>query len=258
MLRSEPGERLRAIVTGGGKGIGRATALAFAEAGVDVGILVRGDVAAAEATAEDVRKRGVAAHVVTADIAEPERLRDAVAALGARLGGVDMLVNSAGVSIPRPLAELSVADWDATFAVNTRGTFVASVACLPFLRASVAPSIVNVAAATAHSTYPMRGAYAASKAAVLSLTRQMAAEWGGEGIRVNAVSPGPVRTEANSAMLERPEVKERIARLPLGRPAGADEIAAAILFLALGRCGAVTGQALVVDSGGLLTSYLHP
>lgn len=248
----------RAIVTGGGKQIGRAITLALAAAGADVGIVVRRDLEAASAVVREAKALGRTAWAHQADICCETEARVAIATLAEQLGGVDILVNNAGFSRPGPLESLSTADWDDVMAINVRGVFLCSRAALPYMKAVAHGAIVNVAAATAHSSFPFRGAFGPSKAAVLSLTRQMAQEWAPLGIRVNAVSPGAVATETNLATLEIPEIRERIARLPLREMACPADIANAVLFLASQQARQVTGHSLVVDGGSLLTSYLYP
>jgi NAD(P)-dependent dehydrogenase (short-subunit alcohol dehydrogenase family) len=246
----------RAIVTGGGKGIGRAISLALAGAGCDVVILCQADRTFAERTADEVRAIGVRCRVAVVDIASEAEVHRGVQEAIAFLGGLEILVNNAGTSRPAPLANHSAADWDHVMAVNVKGTLLMCQAALPALIASGGGSIVNIAAASAHRCFPNMGAYGPSKAAVLSLTQQMALEWAPHQIRVNAVSPGIIRTLRTERMLEENEVARKLLKhVPLARVGEETEVAGAVLYLVSPEAGYITGHALVVDGGAILTSY---
>jgi meso-butanediol dehydrogenase/(S,S)-butanediol dehydrogenase/diacetyl reductase len=249
-----------ALVTGAGQGIGRATALALAEGGADVAVNdLRPDTA--EAVAGEVRARGRRGCPMPADVARVAEIDGMIGRTVAALGRLDVLVNNAGVIRPSPFGHVSERDWDETFAVNARGLFF----CMQAAALAMAPGgvIVNVSSIAGRGTASLSPPYAASKAAVLSLTQQAARALAPRGIRVNAVCPGIVDTEFNWRLDELIGVrqqglapgeflKQRAAAVPLGRLADPADIARVIVFLASPAAAYVTGQAVTVDGGFLM------
>jgi meso-butanediol dehydrogenase/(S,S)-butanediol dehydrogenase/diacetyl reductase len=249
-----------ALVTGAGQGIGRATALALAEAGADVAVNdVRADAAAA--VAGEVRARGRRAVAVAADVTRVPEIDGMLRRVVEGLGRLDVLVNNAGLIRPTPFGQVSERDWDDTFAVNARGLFFCMQAAAPLL----APGgvIVNVSSIAGRGSASLSPPYAASKAAVLSLTQQAARALAPRGIRVNAVCPGIVETDFNrrlddvigvrqQGLAPGEFLKQRAAAIPLGRLADPAEIARVIVFLASPAAGYITGQAVTVDGGFLM------
>jgi 3-oxoacyl-[acyl-carrier protein] reductase len=242
-----------ALVTGAARGIGRATALAFAETGYDVVINYSASEAAAQAVADEVRARGAGAMVLAADVADEPAVRAMVAAVSGQHGRLDALVNNAGVTVDVPPSDidgLAMADWDRVFAVNVRGTFQVTRACLPLLRAAPRAAIVNTASIAGLRPGPQPFPYAASKAAVVNLTRTLAGALGPR-IRVNAVAPGWMEGEWMRARLAEnyDRLMQRRARLtPLGRCVTAADVAATIVSLVVSQ-PFVTGEVVVVDGG---------
>jgi meso-butanediol dehydrogenase/(S,S)-butanediol dehydrogenase/diacetyl reductase len=238
------------LVTGGGSGIGQQVCLLAAQEGARVAIGDR-DLANAERTAETIRAAGGEAVALALDVAEPRSVTDFVAAAEAALGGLDVLVNSAGVREIQPVLELSFEEWNRVLQINLSGTFLPSQA---FARRLVAAgrggSIVNLASTLGLMAAPSRAAYVASKHGVVGLTKQMAMEFGPQGIRVNAVAPGVVRTPLTERYFQDPEMAETIRGIhAVGRWAEPAEIATAILFLADRQNGFITGSILPVDGG---------
>lgn len=241
----------KALVTGGARGLGAAAALRLAEEGVDVGILDRDD---ARATVERARGHGVRAESVSADVRDEAAVNGAMGAIVERFGGIDVLVNNAGVLAPRvPFEEMSRDDFARYLDVNVLGTFVMTKAALPHLRTSSAGRIVNVASRTFFMGNPGQSGYVASKGGIIGLTRSLARELGPAGITVNAVMPGMVPTEGtreNNAESVFVDVAKRQAIDRIVEPA---DLAALIAFLASDDAAMITGQAIVCDGGG----YLH-
>jgi NAD(P)-dependent dehydrogenase (short-subunit alcohol dehydrogenase family) len=237
---SEELSGLRALVTGAASGIGLATAGALRAHGACVAGLDRtsgGDVPS-----------------VQADLADDGAVRAGVERAARLLGGIDILVNNAGVGAQGTVADNTDDEWRALFEVNVLGIVRACRAALPLLRESRHASIVNVCSIASTAGLPQRAAYSASKGAVLALTRAMAADHLGEGIRVNCVSPGTVDTPWVERLIGRgadAEARRRalVARQPHGRLVSADEVAAAIVFLAGPASGSTTGANLAVDGG---------
>lgn len=245
-----------AIVTGGGKGIGRAIALDLAREGADVAVLARADTASAEAVATEVRAQGRRATTAAVDVTDPASIEAALDHAAAHLGRIDILVNNAGHGRRAPLTELAPADWDSVFDVNAKGCFLAGAAAARRMAASGGGAIVNIAGASAHRAWAGSGAFAPSKAAVINLTRQMALEWAPLGIRVNGISPGPIFPADSDWRERRPELVERFGRLPLARPGLPEEVARAVSFLVSADASYITGHMLPVDGGSLLTWYI--
>lgn len=182
-----------ALVTGATHGIGRATAYALGRAGFRVGVCARTELKVA-ALVEELRAAGIEAAGRAGDVAEPEDAAAIVEHTAAALGGIGVLVNNAGVLIARPIAELTLEDWDATMATNLRGLFLMTRAVLPSMRARGRGDIVNVASLSARNGFAGGAAYAASKHAVLGFGRSLMLELRKEGIRVITICPGSVDT----------------------------------------------------------------
>jgi 2-keto-3-deoxy-L-fuconate dehydrogenase len=237
---------LRAVVTGGGSGIGLATATMLAARGATVACL-------------DLNPSAVAEPLIgiPADVAD-DSVADAVAAAAERLGGIDIVVNNAGIGAQGTVEDNDFAEWHRVFDVNVVGIARVTRAALPFLRGSAAagrhPAVVNTCSIAATAGLPQRALYSASKGAVYSLTLAMAADHIREGIRVNCVNPGTadtpwVRRLLDTASDPDAELAALSARQPSGRLVSADEVAATICFLAGPLTSATTGTSIAVDGG---------
>jgi NAD(P)-dependent dehydrogenase (short-subunit alcohol dehydrogenase family) len=244
-----------AVVTGGGSGIGRATALQLAADGHRVVVLDR-DLPGAEATISEL----AGATALECDVADSSAVDAAAARVRAAHGRVDVLVNNAGTVHPQPSHEISDGEWERLLAVHLGGTFRASRAFAPLLAQAEAATVVNVSSVCAHRGFPGRLSYDCAKAAIEALTRTLAVEWGRIGIRVNAVAPGFVLTP-NSAALYRTGVADgerRTGLTALGRLGAPGEIADAICWLAGPRSSYVTGETIIVDGGFLVNGRTGP
>ncbi|GAB1339113.1 SDR family oxidoreductase [Streptomyces sp. E-15] len=234
---------LRALVTGGASGIGRATADLLAARGARVAVL-------------DLDPSAVPAPLVAlrADVGDDTAVRTAVRHAADALGGLDVLVNNAGIGAQGTVEDNDDAEWRHVFDVNVLGMVRTARACLPHLRRSAHPAIVNTCSIAATAGLPRRALYSATKGAVYSLTLAMAADHVHEGIRVNCVNPGTADTPWIGRLLDAaPDpAAERAAleaRQPTGRLVSAAEVAGAIAYLASPLSGATTGTALAVDGG---------
>lgn len=236
------------IVTGAGRGIGRACALRLAAAGAHVTLVSRtaGDL---EAVADEIGGAGGAATCAPADVTAESEAAGAVAtAPGGRLWG---LVNAAGTNRTGPSASYAASDWDAVLSVNVRGTFLMCKAFGTQLLAARRPGrIVNLSSQMGAVGYPGRAAYCASKHAVNGLTKALAVEWARQGITVNAVAPTFVETPLTAPMLADPAFRtDVLSRIPAGRLADIGDVADAVLYLTSDAAASVTGHVLAVDGG---------
>lgn len=240
-----------ALVTGASRGIGASIARAFAEAGADVA--AQGNANPAEATCEGVRgfgRKGVALVADMADPAAPDRLvRETVAALG----GLDIVVNNAGIIRRGPTVDTTDEDWHAVIDVNLHGVFrLCRAAGRHMLASGRGGKIINIASLLSFQGGLNVPAYAASKSAVAGLTRELSNEWAGKGINVNAVAPGYMRTD-NTEALQKDETRNRqiLERIPAGRWGETADLHGAAVFLASRASDYVNGQILAVDGGWL-------
>ncbi|MBS0340153.1 MAG: SDR family oxidoreductase [Proteobacteria bacterium] len=243
----------RVLVTGAARGIGRAIALRLAHDLRAAGgaRLTLADVHADElqALAEELQRMDARTCVLAGDLAETDFPACLVARSVDAFGGLDAVVSNAGMAKPSPLVDCALQDWDRVFAVNTRAPFLLGQAAHAALRESRGAMVVVTSISGTHATSPL-GAYSASKAATLMLVRQMAGEWGVDGIRVNALSPGLIVTPGTAAAYADPEARaQREQRVPLRRLGQPEDMAAAAVFLLGPDAAYITGTELLADGG---------
>jgi NAD(P)-dependent dehydrogenase (short-subunit alcohol dehydrogenase family) len=243
-----------AVVTGGGSGIGRAISTRFAEEGAKVAVVdLDGETAAATSWEIDRTHRS-AGMAVRCDVTSEAEVAQAFAAVTARWGRVDILVNCAGVGTTHDVVDTSLLEWEAVFAANVRGTFLTCRAAIPLMRAERRGVIINMSSVAALVGLPQRAAYCAAKGAVAALTRAMAVDHVADGIRVNALAPGTIATpwvERLVAAADDPAATRRalIERQPMNRLGSPEEVAAAAVYLASDEAAFVTGTILTIDGG---------
>jgi NAD(P)-dependent dehydrogenase (short-subunit alcohol dehydrogenase family) len=239
-----------ALVTGAGRGIGRACALALAQAGAEVWLMARtrGEI---DQAAGEIRAAGGAAHTVVCDVTETQAMRDSIAAIPV----LDVLVNNAGFNIPEPFVEVSEAHLDQLLALNVRAAFlVAQAAARKMLespeRKARGGAILHMSSQMGHVGAPNRSVYCLTKHALEGLTKAMALEFAVQGIRVLSIAPTFVETPLYRKMAARPEFAAWVeGRMPMARVGQAEEVAAAVVYAASPGASLMTGTSLVVDGG---------
>jgi NAD(P)-dependent dehydrogenase (short-subunit alcohol dehydrogenase family) len=238
-----------ALVTGASRGLGLAIATAFAEAGARVVVASRKPKACEEAAAA-IRAAGGEAVAVPTHVGRPEEVDALVAATVEHCGGIDVVVNNAANPLGGSIEDTTPEAFDASYRVNVRGPLLVARAALPHLRASRHASVINVVTVGAFAGAAFVGLYTSGKAALWNLTRTMAKEWAPEGIRVNAIAPGPFDTDMMAATLAVPEFHRQIVDSTLlRRIAAPDEVVGAALLLASDAGSYMTGSCVVVDGG---------
>ncbi len=241
-----------ALITGAGRGIGRATAVRLARDGVRIAVNYKGNVAAAEEAKRLVEEAGSTALLVQGDVSqdgEAERVMKETLAFGE--GRIDILVNNAGITRDNLLLRMSAEEWDAVLDLNLRGTFLVTKAAMRPMMKQRGGRIVNVASIAGIVGNAGQANYSAAKAGIIGFTKTVAREMASRNITVNAVAPGFVPTDLTDPLPQ--EVKDALLRqIPLGRFGSVEDIANAIAFLASDEASYITGQVLVVD-GGMVT-----
>jgi NAD(P)-dependent dehydrogenase (short-subunit alcohol dehydrogenase family) len=240
----------KAFVTGASRGIGRAIAVAYAEAGADVALVARSADGLAE-TAEAIVAAGRKAHVITADVTSYDAVAESVSTAIDALGHVDIVVNNAGGSnFMVPFRDLRLSGWDKLIQLNLSSAVYVCHAFAGHLLDRGSGSVINVASVAGVAASPLITPYGAAKAGLISLTKSLAVEWATGGVRVNALCPGWTATELNRALWEDPiSGPATIATVPMARWASAEEMAGPAVFLASDASSYMTGQSLVVDGG---------
>jgi NAD(P)-dependent dehydrogenase (short-subunit alcohol dehydrogenase family) len=242
-----------ALITGGGTGIGRACALAFASEGAQVAIAGRRK-EPLDKVAREIEGAGEKALAIECDIVDPASVQSAIAAATRRFGGLNIIVNNAGAIVVGTAEETSEKDWNLVMATNLTGTFNVSRAAIPALRQSGGGSIVNIGSYLGIAGRRQRAAYCAAKAGVMGLTRAMALDHAQDKIRVNCICPAMIETEMATLSLSKaadPDAarKQRIAEIPLGRLGKPEDVALMAVYLASDESSWVTGVSLPLDGG---------
>ena len=241
-----------ALVTGASRGIGKAIALLLAENGADVAVNFAGSTAAAEAVAAEIEKMGRKAILVQGDVSQTEVCAEMVDKVVKELGHIDILVNNAGITRDTLLLRMKEEDWDAVLNTNLKGVFNCTKAVVKYMAKQRSGAIVNISSVVALMGNAGQANYAAAnaaaKAGILGFTRSVAKEMAARGIRVNAVTPGFIKTDMTSVLSEK-VVAAMEASIPLARLGEPEDIAKAVLFLVSDNAAYITGQTLHVDGG---------
>ena len=237
-----------AVVTGAGRGIGRAIALGFAREGAHL-LLCERDEKSVKDTLKEIEKNGAESAVVIGDVADPETAKKAAAAALKKFGQADVLVNNAGINTRSSFLELSSEDWMRVLNVNLNGTFHFLKAFLPIMSGQKSGAVVNISSSAAKTPHAnAAAAYGASKGGVNALTRQLASEMAKYGVRVNAACPGPVETDMSLQWTE--EYRRQVMqKIPLGRLGKPEDVANLVLFLASDEAAFITGETININGG---------
>lgn len=241
------------LITGAGSGIGRATALQFASEGATV-VIVDRDPDTAEKTLALVEQAGGIGLALAVDVTQEQQVAEAIARTVQQFGRLDILHNNAGVSVLKPITETTEADWDFLFGVNLKGMFFGCKHAIPPMVQQGGGVIINTASELSIIGQPLYSAYCATKGGVLAFTRALSVEWAAQGIRVNAICPGPTDTPMLQAEFQiaadpAAEATAAIGSIPAGRLGTPEDIARVALFLASDDAAFVQGAAIVADGG---------
>lgn len=247
-MSEQQNTRPAALVTGGGRGIGRAICLTLAKAGFDLCINYAAGSSAAEQTAEECRGLGIQAVVLQADVTNPAECQNLVEKAAGTLGRLDVLVNNAGVNADKLILRMQEADFDKVIDTNLKGAFFCCKAACKLMMRQRYGRIINISSVVGLHGNAGQSNYAASKAGLIGLTKSLAKEFAARGVTVNAVAPGFIETDMTAAMPEAAKAAA-LAAVPAGRIGHADEVAAAVAFLASSQAAYITGQVLCVDGG---------
>jgi NAD(P)-dependent dehydrogenase (short-subunit alcohol dehydrogenase family) len=238
-----------ALITGASKGLGKAMALALADAGARVAIVSRSE-EQLNAVAGEIRANGGEAEAFKADVADEASVASLERAVSSQMGKVQILINNAGVNVRKSITDFTLDEWNYVIGTNMTAAFLMCRSFVPHMKGSGYGRILNLTSTMSHVSLPGRAAYSGSKAGLLGMTRSIALELAPEGITVNGISPGPFATDMNTAITENPEVNAAfIANVPLGRWGKVEDVGKLAVYLCSDEASFITGTDILIDGG---------
>jgi NAD(P)-dependent dehydrogenase (short-subunit alcohol dehydrogenase family) len=238
-----------AVITGASRGLGRAMALAVAEAGARVALVSR-DEEKLNAVAHEIHASGGQAEAFKADVADEASVAALERAVSLRMGKVQILINNAGVNVRKSITDFTLDEWNFVIGTNMTAAFLMCRSFVPHMKGSGYGRILNMTSTMSHVSLPGRAAYSGSKAGLLGMTRSIALELAPEGITVNGISPGPFATDMNTAITENPDVNAAfIANVPLGRWGKVEDVGRLAVYLCSDEASFITGTDILIDGG---------
>ncbi len=238
-----------AVITGGSRGLGEAMAKALAEAGAQIALVAR-DRTRLERVRDEIVSRGGAAEMFTADVTREDQVARLGELVKERFGSPQILINSAGINLRKNLVDFTLEEFRSVLDASLISTFLMCRAFVPGMKGTGYGRILNMSSIMSHVSLAGRAAYSSAKAALLGLTKALALELAADGITVNGISPGPIATDMNLALMNNPEVTAQfLANLPVGRWGKVEEIGALACYLCSDAAGFITGTDILIDGG---------
>jgi NAD(P)-dependent dehydrogenase (short-subunit alcohol dehydrogenase family) len=238
-----------ALITGASRGLGKAMALALADAGAAIALVAR-DTQKLARVKQEIETLGGRAALFEADVTQEETVLEMEKQVSSELGKIQILINNAGINIRKNLVDFTFAEWKSILDTNLTSVFLMCRSFVPHMMGTGYGRVLNLTSIMSHVSLPQRSAYSSSKAALLGLIRALALELAPEGITVNGISPGPFATEMNTAVMQNPEVNAQfLANIPLGRWGKVEDIGTLARYLCSEAAGFITGTDIVIDGG---------